>query len=868
LSCSDRPDSVRYRFFPKRRSPERVQKGRDRRQGEKIAEDLHILNDSVGKREQDFNSAGGKPFLKMHIQSRRAAVIPFPRDVFPVPQLTDSPKLFLCESADGGNAANGSSFRGSAANGSISHRSAANGSGPGGRTARQVFQKVTAELRHCHVCFQKRTDIADPASHGLNSLGLEFLRIHAESALHGGRIGIEEERSVVQDPPVIDPLRGSGNFSSLREDIISAGSFRLHAERAESGENGFREALFCDRFRLIRVGNKRIVQIPEIVVDRAAPGRPADDSDLFFFDESAVDLRFGILVESDHDRIFVLPENQIAPLTAVREDVFFKGQIIIRIGASGLETGERLFHRAFSSERLDLICNLYFTIICPENTDRPAVLVKPGIFCYNHGKTFPKGESYMRLKAALHNLGCKVNEYELEEMASDLAAHGFEIVPFEPGADLYVINTCTVTNIADRKSRQMLHKARKMNPGAVVAACGCYVDVRKEDLKTDPAIDLVLTNAEKKNIAEAVLPYFREQLGAEPDAQIAQTHTRAFVKIQDGCNQFCSYCIIPYARGPVVSRPEEEILEEIRQKAESGYREVVLTGIHISSYGHDKETGGKRIAWRPVEGKMPPMFRLIEKIHAIPGIERIRLGSLEPRIMSEEFTEGLSKMPKICAQFHLSLQSGCDETLRRMNRHYTTEEYAAICERIRKYFPDAAITTDIITGFPGETEEEFGETARFADRIRFAKMHVFRYSRREGTPAAVRTDQVPEQVKITRSEVLLKKNEELEKQFAQRFLGRTVSVLFEEKRMTDGVMAWMGHTKEYIEVRLMPEPEGAEKLKNSSASAETPKNRESSAAVSETSMENCIEDCILTEIRQGYAVCRLCGKEDGSSAVC
>ena len=443
----------------------------------------------------------------------------------------------------------------------------------------------------------------------------------------------------------------------------------------------------------------------------------------------------------------------------------------------------------------------------------------------------------MGLKAALHNLGCKVNEYETEAMAADLSAHGFEIVPFAEGADLYVINTCTVTNIADRKSRQMLHRARKMNPDAVVAACGCYVDVRKAELLADPAIDLVLTNEEKKHIADAVLPYFRERLSGETEPQIEHAHTRAFIKIQDGCNQFCSYCIIPYARGPVVSRPEEEIIREISAMAQNGFKEVVLTGIHISSYGHDAETGGRRVAWRPKEGEMPPLFHLIERIHAIEGIERIRLGSLEPRIMSEAFTKGLSEMPKICAQFHLSLQSGCDDTLRRMNRRYTTGEYTEICERIRNCFPCAAITTDIITGFPGETEEEFAQTVRFIQKIRFSKMHVFRYSKREGTPAALRTDQIPESVKAARSDVLLKMNEEMEKEFAERFLNREVSVLFEEKRIEDGMIMWTGHTKEYIEVRLIPDEE-------------------------ETELENRIENCVLTKFCSGYAMCRLAGKEN------
>ena len=521
----------------------------------------------------------------------------------------------------------------------------------------------------------------------------------------------------------------------------------------------------------------------------------------------------------------------------------------------------------------------------------------------------------MKPKAALHNLGCKVNEYELEIMARNLAEHGFEIVPFEPGADLYVINTCTVTNIADRKSRQMLHKAKKMNPSAIVAAVGCYVDIRKEEVKADPAIDLVLTNEEKLNISSAVLPIFtglrpgecedltesicaessdisdseqssdsKERHGAKDEAWLSaedenaagpnqiHTHTRAFIKIQDGCNQFCSYCIIPYARGPVRSRPEEEILDEIRNMAADGYKEVVLTGIHISSYGTDIENGGRRIAWRPKENAASPLLRLIEKVHGIDEIERIRLGSLEPRIMSEHFTEALSKMPKICAQFHLSLQSGCDETLRRMNRHYTTAEYAAICERIRKYFPDAAITTDIITGFPGETEEEFEQTKKFVERIDFARTHIFRYSRREGTPAAIRTDQIPEPVKVRRSDVLLKMNEEAERKFAERFLGKPVSVLFEEQRLTDGIMMWMGHTKEYLEVRLRQDEtcgrdtnsgEASENVSSCSAVSCSPSlsncNCDCKADSPSPSLANCICDCKIEEIRNGYVICSLCG---------
>lgn len=405
----------------------------------------------------------------------------------------------------------------------------------------------------------------------------------------------------------------------------------------------------------------------------------------------------------------------------------------------------------------------------------------------------------MGKKAALHNLGCKVNAYETEAMQQMLEKAGYEIVPFAPGADVYVINTCTVTNIADRKSRQMLHKAKKMNPHAIVVAAGCYVQAAKEDLEVDDAIDIVIGNNRKKELVEILREYeqsHKEEFvmdvnhtGEYEELSISRTaeHTRAYIKVQDGCNQFCSYCIIPYARGRVRSREPEDVLTEVKELAANGYQEVVLTGIHLSSYGIDRGT---------------TLMNLILAVHEIHGIRRIRLGSLEPRIITEEFAATLSSLPKICPHFHLSLQSGCDATLKRMNRKYTAEEYFEKCRILRKYFERPALTTDVIVGFPGETEEEFEITREFLTRIEFYETHIFKYSRRKGTRAAEMENQVSDEKKTERSNILLELNRENKELYENERTGKTDEVLFEELVMLDGEAYYTGHTKEYIRMAI------------------------------------------------------------------
>ncbi len=405
----------------------------------------------------------------------------------------------------------------------------------------------------------------------------------------------------------------------------------------------------------------------------------------------------------------------------------------------------------------------------------------------------------MGKKAALHNLGCKVNAYETEAMQQMLEKAGYEIVPFAPGADVYVINTCTVTNIADRKSRQMLHKAKKMNPHAIVVAAGCYVQAAKEDLEVDDAIDIVIGNNRKKELVEILREYEQSQkeefvmdvnhTGEYEELSISRTaeHTRAYIKVQDGCNQFCSYCIIPYARGRVRSRGLEDVLTEVKELAANGYQEVVLTGIHLSSYGIDRGT---------------TLMNLILAVHEIHGIRRIRLGSLEPRIITEEFASTLSSLPKICPHFHLSLQSGCDATLKRMNRKYTAEEYFEKCRILRKYFERPALTTDVIVGFPGETEEEFEITREFLTKIQFYETHIFKYSRRKGTRAAEMENQVSDEKKTERSNILLELNRENKVLYENERTGRTDEVLFEELVMLDGEAYYTGHTKEYIRMAI------------------------------------------------------------------
>ena len=411
-------------------------------------------------------------------------------------------------------------------------------------------------------------------------------------------------------------------------------------------------------------------------------------------------------------------------------------------------------------------------------------------------------------KAALHNLGCKVNAYETEAMQEMLEKAGYEIVPFKEGADIYIINTCTVTNIADRKSRQMLHRARKMNPDAIVVAAGCYVQAQAEKQEIDPCIDIVLGNNRKKDLITVLEEYQKnkaEDTCLEEVEDISRTreyeplsltrpgdHTRAYIKVQDGCNQFCTYCIIPYARGRVRSRTVEDVIREVRSLAENGYREVVLTGIHLSSYGIDFD--GER-----------HLLELIRAVHEVDGISRIRLGSLEPGIVTEEFAEAIAALPKMCPHFHLSLQSGCDATLKRMNRRYTSGEYYEKCQILRKYFDHPALTTDVIVGFPGETEEEFRQSMEFVDKVDFYETHIFKYSKREGTKAAVMEGQVSEQVKARRSALMISLGEKKRKAYEESFVGKEVEVLVEEPAVIEGRTVQTGHTKEYIKIALEQE---------------------------------------------------------------
>lgn len=435
---------------------------------------------------------------------------------------------------------------------------------------------------------------------------------------------------------------------------------------------------------------------------------------------------------------------------------------------------------------------------------------------------------------AFHNLGCKVNSYELDVMQQILQEKGYRIVPFDEIADIYIINTCTVTNIADRKSRQMLHRARQRNPQAVVVAVGCYVQTDRGAVEKDDAIDLAVGNNHKKDLAEILEKFLAEREGGltmpsktlndttvtdvnEPceyeEMTLRETaeHTRAYIKIQDGCNQFCSYCVIPYARGRVRSRREEDILSEIRGLVDRGYKEIVLTGIHISSYGIDFEENG-------VYRGQSRLIDLVERIHReVDGLERIRLGSLEPRIVTEETAGRLSALPKLCPHFHLSLQSGCDATLKRMNRHYSTMEYLQGVGYLRRYFPHPAITTDVIVGFPGETEEEFAETKAFLERVHFFEMHIFKYSRRAGTNADRLPNQLTDRVKSERSEVLFALEAEQSRAFRADYIGKTAGILWEDRRVIAGIPYWIGHTGDYVKVAL---PAGEKNLSNTLSEVE------------------------------------------------
>jgi threonylcarbamoyladenosine tRNA methylthiotransferase MtaB len=422
-------------------------------------------------------------------------------------------------------------------------------------------------------------------------------------------------------------------------------------------------------------------------------------------------------------------------------------------------------------------------------------------------------------KIALHNLGCKVNSYELDVVQQSLVEKGYEIVPFHEEADIYIVNTCTVTNIADRKSRQMLHRAKARNPLAVVVAVGCYVQTGKEDVVMDDCIDLAIGNNRKKELVSILEEYLENRGTSEVDKTLKDTtiidvnntyeyeemtlkktaeHTRAYIKIQDGCNQFCSYCIIPYARGRVRSRKLEDVLSEIKGIVETGYQEVVLTGIHISSYGIDFE--GKR-----VYSGQSKLIDLLEKVQKIEGLKRIRIGSLEPRIVTEEFARRLAALDKVCPHFHLSLQSGSDATLKRMNRHYSAGEYYDSVKILRKYFDRPAITTDVIVGFPQESEAEFQETCAFLNKIRFFEMHIFKYSKRKGTVAANMPGQVPDTVKAERSSRLLEMEAEHSRDFRSFYIGKAAEVLFEECKVINGKKYQLGHTRDYVKVALETE---------------------------------------------------------------
>ncbi len=446
-------------------------------------------------------------------------------------------------------------------------------------------------------------------------------------------------------------------------------------------------------------------------------------------------------------------------------------------------------------------------------------------------------------KAAICNLGCKVNAYESESMEQSLMEAGYEIVPFGEAADVCVVNTCTVTNIADHKSRQMIHRARKSNPNAIVVAVGCYVQISPDAVMADSAADIIIGNDRKRDLVELIEKFEADRdsgrnvsenelskakmrtMGGHsnqpgeglrgegafggyadvidinepnlpyPEMEMShpREHTRAFVKIEDGCNQFCSYCAIPYARGRVRSRGIDAVMDEVEKLAAGGYKEIVLTGINLSAYGSDFVVGGDA-------NPEHPLLTLIKKINEVEGIRRIRLGSLEPQIIAEDFVRGLFECEKLCPHFHLSLQSGCDGVLSRMNRHYDCAGYLKKCEIIRKYFQHPAITCDIIVGFPGETEKEFEETCRFVEEVGFYEIHVFKYSRRDGTPAAKMDGQVPEKVKQERSRRLMDIANHMKRRFEDWYVGKAVEVLFEESKQRNGRQVFYGFTPEYVKI--------------------------------------------------------------------
>jgi threonylcarbamoyladenosine tRNA methylthiotransferase MtaB len=415
---------------------------------------------------------------------------------------------------------------------------------------------------------------------------------------------------------------------------------------------------------------------------------------------------------------------------------------------------------------------------------------------------------------AFHNLGCKVNSYETDAMAQKCIEKGYKTVDFEQKADIYVVNTCSVTNIADRKSRQMLHKAKKQNPDSVVVAVGCFVQANPEEVAKDDAIDLIVGNNKKKDLFEILEEYLSKK--AIPTEKIitdvhhcdyeelkinkSEEHSRVFVKIQDGCDRYCTYCIIPYVRGNLRSRKPEDVVSEIKEIATNGYREVVITGIHLSSYGKDFLKDGKPSLDYTVNSEY--LINLLKDINDIEGIDRIRIGSFEPMILSEDFVSKLSKISKLCPHFHISLQSGCDSVLKRMNRHYDTKAFYEKTVLLRKYFPGCALTTDVIVGFPGETEDEFETTYKYLTKIKFFETHIFPYSRRKGTVADKMPNQLTMNEKKERVSRLLELDAKLSKEYRESKLGDTDNIIVEEIKTINGANYFVGHTPEYVMVAL------------------------------------------------------------------
>lgn len=407
-------------------------------------------------------------------------------------------------------------------------------------------------------------------------------------------------------------------------------------------------------------------------------------------------------------------------------------------------------------------------------------------------------------KVAFYTLGCKVNQYETEAMAEAFENAGYEQVEFDAQADVYVINTCTVTGLSSRKSRQAIRRARQLNGKAVVAAVGCYPQTAKQEVEAMPEVDIIAGTADRLKIPEYVKAFLEGRGRISAVENVMKNHTfedlkiekykdrtRAFLKIQEGCSQYCSYCIIPYARGPIRSRPYDEVTGEVRRLVEAGFKEVVLTGIHIASYG--KDLGSLRLP------------DLIRGVNEIEGLERIRIGSVEPTLITEEFARSAAQMEKLCPHFHISLQSGCDETLKRMNRRYTTSEYKKAVELLREHMPDVSITTDVMVGFPGETDEEFEQTCEFLEEIKFAKMHVFKFSPREGTPAAKYEGQIDGSVKEARSRKVIRLSDRYGLLFNSKFTGRLMPVLYEHE-LKDDPGVYEGLTANYIRVLTKGNP--------------------------------------------------------------